>query len=157
MDIILIKHESGMLRPSNDDEAEKLKKYKLGDPIKCKVTKFRNYQFHKKWFALVKLAFDAWEPQPITDKYGAPEKNFDRFRKDIIIQTGRYDVVSTFTGEKGTSVMAEAHSISFGKMNEHEFAALYSSTVDVILKKILTNYTKDDIDRVIGEILNGFA
>ena len=150
---MLIKQADGSLRPASEEDAEAFKQYKLGQPFTCEIKKARNYEFHKKWFALVKLAYDAWEPGEIDCKYGNPEKNFDRFRKDLIILAGYYDIYSRVNGE----AKAEAKSISFGSMNEHEFAALCSATVDVILKRILTNYTKDDLDRVVGEILNGFA
>jgi hypothetical protein len=155
MEIILIKRDHALI-PANDIEAEKLNHWQAGTPLKVKVTKPRNYEFHKKWFALVQLAYESWEPKPLEpDKFKgvAPEKNFDQFRKDLTILAGYYTATYRLDG----STRIEAKSISFGSMNEYEFAELYSSTVDVILKRVLTTYTKEDLDRVIGEILNGFA
>jgi len=131
--------------------AEDMDHIKMGDVIKCTYTRPRNYQFHKKYMALLNLAFDAWEPH-IQYKGEEVEKNFDRFRKDIAILAGYYDLVPTMKGE----AKAEAKSISFGKMTEEEFTGLYDKTIDVLLKRVLTNYTRDDVDRVVQDVL-GFV
>jgi hypothetical protein len=47
-------------------------------------------------------------------------------------------------------------SISFAKMNETEFAELYSNVLDVILKNIPDTYTKIDIENAVDDVL-GFA
>jgi hypothetical protein len=41
-------------------------------------------------------------------------------------------------------------------MGQEEFDGLYSSVIDVVLARILTNYTRDDIDSVVNQIL-GFV
>jgi len=74
-----------------------------------------------------------------------PEKSFDRFRKDLIIMSGRYDAVYRVDG----SVRIEAKSISFASMNEEEFKELWNATTTVILEKVLTNYTSDDLKEVV--------
>jgi hypothetical protein len=52
------------------------------------------------------------------------------------------------------SVRIEAKSISFAMMNEESFAELYDSTINVILSKILTNYTKQELEDVVGELMS---
>jgi hypothetical protein len=39
-------------------------------------------------------------------------------------------------------------------MNEESFAELYDSTINVILSKILTNYTKQELEDVVGELMS---
>ena len=38
-------------------------------------------------------------------------------------------------------------------MDEIEFETLYSATIDVILSRILTKYTRQDLDNVINQLL----
>ena len=50
-----------------------------------------------------------------------------------------------------------AKSISFAKMDEDEFARLYSSVVDVILARFLTNWTGEDMDKAVEGFILGFG
>lgn len=145
----------GLLRPTDDESIEALSKVKLGQVLHGEFTRMRNYKFHKKWFSLVQYGFDHWCPAELSDPKWAgvtPEKSFDRFRKDITIMAGYYDATYRLDG----SVRIEAKSISFGSMSPEDFEALYSSTIDVILKHVLTNYDRAELDRVVDQIL-GFA
>lgn len=124
---------------------------KNGEVVSAEIKRPRNYEFHKKYFALLNYAFGVWEPEEYKSKtvnkyFG---KNFDRFREDITCLSGYYELVPTIDGQ----VRARAKSISFGKMDEDEFQELYSKTIDVILKHVLHNYTHEDIDRVIENIV----
>lgn len=111
--------------------------------------KKRNYKFHKKLFALLDIGFDAFEP-PTQEYKGLPvQKNFKRFRKDVTIAAGFYEAVADING----NVRLEAKSISFAKMEENEFEQLYSKVADVLLQKVLKNYTRPDLDRVVNNIL----
>lgn len=112
----------------------------------------RNSQFHRKYFALINYAFDCWQPNRKHKTYkGQPiQKNFDRFRDDITIQAGYYDVTFDLEGK----MILEAESISFAKMEDPEFEELYSATINVILDKVLTNYKdRDELDKVVENVL----
>jgi hypothetical protein len=143
-EVILEKMHGGLLRPATDADAEVIGKLKLGEGIRVKFSRVRNYRFHRKLFALMHVAFDAWEP--------AAGKNFERFRKDLTILAGYYEVVTRLDG----SSILEPKSWSFSNMDETEFEGLYSKIADVILQKVLTNYTRDDLDRVVDTVL-GFV
>lgn len=147
----LIKTYQGFI-PADKQSAEAMESMKWGKEYKAEVTQPRNLGYHKKFFALVKVAFDAWE-MPVNEYKGIQiQKNPDRFRKDLLIMSGfGYPVVNV----KG-DVRYEAKSMSFASMAQDEFEELYSRVVDVVLQKVLTHYTKDDLDRVVNEIL-GFA
>ena len=143
-----------VLIPDDDDSAGWIAKLKSGQVISSDFKKPRNYNFHKKYFALIKYAYENWQPEEFESPEWegvTPEKSFDRFRKDLIILSGRYDAVYRVDG----SVRIEAQSISFASMTEDSFAELYDATINVILKKILRNYSREDIDRVV-EQLEGF-
>ena len=143
--------ESGILVPADEVSANFVGKLIRNDVITADFVKPRNYRFHKKWFALVKFAFEHWTPAAFEEPKWegvVPEKSFDRFRKDITIMSGRYDAVYRVDG----SVRIEAKSISFSKMNEEEFNELWNATTTVILEKVLTNYTEDDLDNTVKQL-----
>lgn len=143
MKLHLQKMPNGVLAPADAQSVEALAKYKTGDVLGGEFKKTRNYAFHKKWFALVGYAFEAWEPAE-----GMPEKNFERFRHDVTIAAGFYDLVPCINGE----LKAEAKSLSFAKMSEDDFSLLYDATINALLKFVLRNYTREDVDRVMDEI-----
>ncbi len=152
-DIVLAKASNGTLIPVDPQAQEFISKLKLGAGVTASVKLNRNPKFHRKYFALLNFAFDAWEP--VTKEYKGQKvcKQFDQFRRDIVILAGYYDTSITLKGD----VRLTAKSISFSRMSEDEFSSLYDATIGVILSRILTNYTKDDIERVIDQLLIGFA
>ena len=149
---IYLKKIGGMLCGDTEADKEALRKFKQGKPIKAEITSPRNYEYHKKFFAMVGVGFDAFDPGELKHNGIAVSKDFDRFRKDCIIQAGFYDVVANLKSE----VRAEAHSISFANMEQADFEKVYSQVANVILQRVLTNYSRDDLDRVVSEIL-GFV
>ena len=149
MKILLQRVPSGFV-PADDDAEEKCKRFKIGSLVNLDVHEVRNYNFHKKFFALLKVGFDHWEP-PVGEHHGMPvQKNFERFRKDVVIAAGFYDLVSNIRGD----VRAEAKSIAFGSMSEDEFGKLYNAVVDVLLQRVLKNYKRDDLDHVVKQIMD---
>jgi hypothetical protein len=109
----------------------------------------RNPRFHRKFFALLNIGFDAWEPamahQGIT-----VEKNFDQFREEVIILAGHYVQTWTLAGE----MRLRAKSISFSSMDDEEFEKVYNSVANVLLSKILTTYAdRAELDAVVDRML----
>ena len=140
--LYLRKLANGTLAPDDAASTDCLRKVKVGDVVSGDFTRPRNYQWFRKWWALLQYAFDTWEP-PV-----GPEKNFERFRKDITILAGYYDVVPRVRGEP----KAEAKSISFASMEQDDFEGLYEATITTLIKFVLKNYTREDIDRVMANI-----
>lgn len=148
-EILVTKTAGGALAPADQEAADYIARLKLGAVVKVKATRMRNPRFHRKFFAMLDVGFDAWEP-PEKEFRGLPvEKNKERFRKDCIIAAGFYDQVANIKGE----VRAEAKSISFGSMSDDEFEQVYSAVANVILSRILTRYTRTDLDNVVEQIL----
>jgi len=142
-----------VLIPDDEDTSDWISKMKYGQVVSADFKKPRNYDFHKKYFALIKFAYENWQPSEATmPKWEGvvPTKSFDRFRKDLIILTGRSYAVWRVDG----SFRIEADSISFARMTEEEFNKLYKDTVDKILEKILTNYSRQDIEDVIEKLIS---
>jgi len=135
-DITLIKVTAGALVPADDESREALQSWKLGQGVRVKVTRVRNGKFHRKWFALIGVAFDAWADRlpPLHIVAGrAVKPNRERFRKDVTVLAGHFDPVWNIDGD----MRLEPRSIAFGSMDADEFDRLYSRTIDVILQKIL--------------------
>jgi hypothetical protein len=138
--------------PVEQEDVEFVDGLKQGQVICADFRRMRNYRFHQKWFCLAQLAYEHWEPGQLRDarwKGVKPEKSFERFRKDLIILAGHFEAYYRMDG----SVRVEAKSISFGSMDQEEFEKLYSATVDVVLKHVLKNYTREDLDAVINQLI----
>ena len=146
MQVLLTKGPRGHLTGLNQKEHERLRKFKPGAVIRCNVLEFRNYLFFKKWFALVKIAFDLWSESAIMRTYKGQKvsPDFDVFRKDVTKLAGFYTPVYSADGDE---IRIEAESIAWDKMDEARFEKLYSATINCILEKILpqTKLTEDEL------------
>ena len=140
------------LIPACDEARRIVAKAKAGQRVDCDVSFPRNVRFHRKFFAMLNLGYDAWEPDGLKYKGEAVQKSFERFRHDVLILAGYYEPVYCVNGK--TRLLAK--SISFGRMSEDEFEEVYSRVADVILQKILTKYTRDDLDIVVEQMM-GFV
>lgn len=149
MELFLTKINGGLV-PAYESDREQLDKLKSGALFECKVTKKRNSQFHRKYLALLNIGFECFEPLEKEHKGIPVVKNFNRFRKDVIIATGRYDLVGRIDG----SAKAEAHSMSFANMEDLEFEKLYSDTINVLLHRVMKGHTIETIDNWVSQILN---
>jgi hypothetical protein len=147
---IYLKKNSNGLSLADEEAEDLISKIAFGSVLKCNISIPRNYEFHKKYFALLDVAFDAWEPGEQTYKDQIVQKNKERFRKDIQILAGYGYPIININGD----VRFESKSISFGSMEQPEFEKLYSAVINVILAKVLTNYTRKDLDEVVKKVLN---
>jgi len=137
------------LCPVDQSALDAMEGLKMNGEYKCVLTQIRHAGFHRKFFALLDVAFDAWDC-PTAEYKGEPvQKNRDRFRKDLIILAGYGYPVVNVRGE----VRYEAQSMSFAKMDQVEFENLYSRVIDVILAKVLTSYTKADLNEQVARVL----
>lgn len=147
------KRPDGSLVPA-DDLAEKiLTSIKVGEGLSLEAKKARNVRFHRKFFVLLNLAFEVWEPDPCS-RYAAlgVRKEFEKFRKDIVVLAGHFIETWSLDGE----LTLEAKSISFANMDELEFREVYSSVLSVVWSRIMrhANYESEaDVDRVVNELL----
>jgi hypothetical protein len=148
MKFTTIKTQSGLI-PSDPESEERYKKIKLGSVVEHDIKIYRNPGFHRKMFALLNLAFENWIPGEIDSKHGVPKKNFDQFRKDLIILAGYYETIIRLDG----SVRIEAKSISFASMKQEEFEKLYSSVLDVILERVYIGRDAEEVEALAKKTL----
>jgi hypothetical protein len=121
------------LYPSDYDEKRKLK---IGQEYSCKIKQDRNYEFHKKFFALINMVY---KNQEFYD-------NIDHLRTVLTLKAGYYEPIIT---DKGTVYLPK--SISFAKMDNLEFADFYSKMVDVVIK--FMHITLEQYDDMITSFL----
>jgi hypothetical protein len=136
---------------ANDQAAEEASRlHKIGMPVMIDVTGVRNPKFHRKYFVLLNLGFDYWEPS-LEHKGRKVEKCFERYREDVAILSGYYTVVWSLTGEP----RLKAKSISFAKMEQDEFDKLYGASIQVLLDKVMEHkgWTREKVDEAVNNIL----
>jgi len=148
-DLYLIKTPSGSLAPADEESADVLRKQKIGQGFKTRLKRVRNIRFHRKFFALLNYAFDTWNPIEKEYKGEQVAKNFKQFRADITVLAGFYEMTVSLDG----NVKLTPKSISFANMDETEFERLYSAVIDVLLKKIFTDQTREDVEDVVNRLL----
>lgn len=148
MKVNLIK-QGQVLIPATPSDEEKIAAIKNGQFLEVDIKQKRNLLFHRKFFAMLNIGFEAFEPERKDYKGQVAVKNFDRFRKDVVIMAGFYDATYDIQG----NLKLEAHSISFGKMSEDDFNKVYNACCNVLLQKVLHNYTRDDLDSVVDRLV----
>lgn len=148
-EIVLAKAANGALMPLDQQGIDYLSSMKLGAGVTVTVKRHNNPTFHRKLFALFNLAFESWEPAELEYKGEPVAKQFDQFRKDITVLAGFYDTSINFKGD----VRLTAKSLNFSVMKQEERERVYSAVINVILAKILTKYTRSNLDSVIEQVL----
>lgn len=152
MKIVYLRKLYNSLVPVSQEDVDTLEKFAPNSVLKCELKQSRNIGFHRKFFALLDVAFEAWEC-PVLEYKGQPiSKEREQFRSDITILAGFYTASVNFKGE----VRLKAKSISFASMKQDEFEVLYSNFIDVVLAQVLTSYTREELERVVSKIL-GFV
>lgn len=136
--IYMVKQLNGTFKPAHDSDFELAKQIKVGDVYRFQFSKPRNYEFHKKFFALIELVF---QNQELYD-------DREELRHDITIDAGFWtERVNRITGE----VTKQAKSISFASMDEVDFSELYSKTLDTVIR--VFGWESTDIEENIAEFM----
>ena len=134
MDIYFKKEPYGLI-PLYESDKSSYDKIKIGEEIKAQISIPRNIQFHKKFFALLNIAF---KNQSVTN-------HFEAFRRWMICEAGYYTVVTTPDGV----TTREPESIAFANMSEERFERLYKDMVQVVITVI--GATEEQIE---SELIN---
>jgi hypothetical protein len=147
-----IRGQNGLV-PDGANAAEWFERVKPGARVIAKVTIPRSYKFHRRFFAMLNVAYLNWERPQIETPYGIAQCSFETFRNDVTVLAGYHELTCNTRGVWRMT----AKSISFAKMDEYEFQRLYSSVVDVILARFLTNWTGEDVDKAVECFILGFG
>lgn len=151
MEILLTKLPGGGLVPGDEIATEYLQRVKSGTVLRADVKRMRNARFHRKFHAMVRFAYDQWEPGDDAEWRGVKvEKSYDRFYKDAIIMAGFYEPVFNIKGD----LRMEAKSISFANMDEDEFEQVYTRVLDKLIEIVLRHkgYNRQKVNDIIDQL-----
>ena len=109
------------------------------------IKKGRNIEFHKKYFALLKLTYDNF-PEWLEDTLNV--HSIEGLRTRIKIDLGLYEV-----SHYGNQSIIIPKSIAFDKMDETEFEKFYNMSVNHILKNYLKGVSNEQIEEEIWKFL----
>lgn len=140
---ILCKVTAQGLVPMYDSDFEEKKRLREGSVVKVTVTKQRNYEFHKKFFALVRLTFE-----------NLPERLHQMLNihsETDMLTLLKLDLGYAHTVYYGTKQVVIVDSIAFASMDQFEFERFYDRAVDVVLNLYLRGTQKQDL---IDNLLN---
>lgn len=129
--------------PCYDDDYESKKRLKIGTVYKCEIKEYRNYDFFKKYHALISCAFEF-----LTEQQKEFIHSKENFRKTLQIAAGWSD---TYYSIQRKEWVEESKSISFSAMSEDEFQQLYDNVRNILFSTFLTKVSQDDFNR---ELLN---
>ena len=126
----------GQIVAAGDSDYEVIKRLKEGETYKFTVKKDRNYEFHKKVFALLRIGFQNQSDYICEQTY----------RKIMIIRTGR------FSGAEFQGVQIPiADSMNYGKMDQTKIENLYNDLLNILIKDM--RISSENIE---SEIVNFF-
>ncbi len=120
---------------NSDYEAKKQCKLKIGEDYEVEIKKKRNYEFHKKFMALINLCHENQECF----------NEFDDTREYITIKAGYFRKVKMPNG----NIQVKAKSISFASMDDIEFDDLYQKAITASC-----NFVGIKREELLNEILN---
>lgn len=129
MELYLL-NTAGGLRPCYDSDYDEKKKLKLGKIYKAKITLARNYDFLKKYFALINCAW-SYQNEKTTAHF---KESVECFRKAVEIAAGHCDTAYSISRKEWIEI---PKSIAFDKMDEAEFMDLYERVKDVLFSVFL--------------------
>lgn len=153
MQAVFAKVPGGLLMPVCTDAKRFLAALSRDEGVLVEASKVTDLRLHRKLFALLELAFDAWEPNDDLVVIGeSRRKDFNQFREGVLVLAGHCDASYTGAGV----VRLKARSISLLECDGYEFERIYRAVLDVVWTRVLkyVRYTSPAAaERVIEELL----
>lgn len=125
MDIYCRVTDIGLI-PMYDSDLDEKHRLRIGDNVLCTIKRPRNYEFHKKYFALLRLTV-ANLPHLI-------QQQMQIFTEEDLLDCLKIDLGLFTTRWHGGRQIVKTGSISFAKMDNTEFEKFFSRSVDAILR-----------------------
>lgn len=151
MDIVLLRTNIGFI-PASEQDAEKIRRVKMGAAVRVKMRHQRNYKLLQKTMVLFQCAYEHFCEYGIVDLEYKGQKvmpSFDRFRKDLTILAGHYTSTFNIRGE----VRLEANSLSYSECSEEEALKIYSDVLSAAIKNVYKyNTTEENLKRMVEQL-----
>ena len=125
MDIYCRVTDLGLI-PMYDSDLDEKHRLRIGDNVLCTIKRPRNYEFHKKYFALLRLTV-ANLPHLI-------QQQMQIFTEEDLLDCLKIDLGLFTTRWHGGRQIVKTGSISFAKMDNTEFEKFFARSVDAILR-----------------------
>lgn len=130
------------LVPMYDRDFDEKKKLKTGTIYAAEIKVPRNYQFLKKFFALINAGYSL-----LPERSQNGFRSVDGFRQYVTVAAGYYDV---FFSPRLQEFVEIPKSISFASMSEDEFSDCYNAIKDVIWGILGDRVTEDVFNNVLS-------
>ena len=135
----VFKKLNNSIMPTDEDGARMLQSIPQGATCLVEYVKNRNYENHKRYFAMLDICFDN------QDFYD----NKEHFRKAIQMLAGHYEALVIYKkGEAETHYIPK--SIAFDKMDETEFNELFDKSITAFLGRYGNGITESEILKIIN-------
>ena len=125
MDIYCRVTDIGLV-PMYDSDYDEKQRLKVGDTVLCSIKRPRNYEFFKKYWALLRLT--------VTNLPHLIQQQMQIFTEEDMLDCLKVDLGLYTTVWHGGKQIIKTGSISFSKMDESEFERFFQRSVDVILR-----------------------
>ena len=139
--IIYLKNTASGLMPCYDTDYENKKKLKIGQIYKAEIKQARNYELHKKYFALINCAWE-YLNERTQEHFGG----VNHFRETVQIAAGHCEKYYSLERKEW---IEQTKSISFAKMGEFEFRELYQNVRHVLFSVFLKHVTEDEFNEAL--------
>ena len=137
---VMVRVVHGGLRCVNSAEASTLEEL-VGQEVEARIFKAVNPQFRRKYFALLKTAFDMADF--LID--GEPG-NFEQFRHAVTTGAGWCDFIQ-YSDFRGDKIIAVPRSIQWAKMDDAEFQGLFRDSLTYICQTWVLD--EQQLDRIV--------
>ena len=141
MDIYCRVTDIGLV-PMYDSDYDEKQRLKVGDTVLCSIKRPRNYEFFKKYWALLRLT--------VTNLPHLIQQQMQIFTEEDMLDCLKVDLGLYTTVWHGATQIIKPGSISFARMDESEFERFFQRSVDVILRIYLRGTDRqaliDEID-----------
>ena len=152
MKVFFKKSKNGGWYPIDGEGKEYCKRRKVGTILNTESKQSRNYEFHKKAFALFNAVHDNL-PEPgeieFMGKMIKPAHTPTGTRKYITVKAGYFNIV----GYPDGGFRVEAKSLRYDSMEPDEFERFYSAAIDASLKILGKHWTGEELRRIENEIV----
>ena len=125
MDIYCRVTDIGLI-PMYDSDLDEKHRLRIGDNVLCTIKRPSNYEFHKRYWALLRLTV-ANLPHLI-------QQQMQIFTEEDLLDCLKIDLGLFTTRWHGGRQIVKTGSISFAKMDNTEFEKFFSRSVDAILR-----------------------
>ena len=128
------------LVPLYDDDYEQKRKLRLGKVYLAEIKLARNVQFHRKYFALIRCA---WEYQN-GEMQAFFKDDVNLFRKTVEVAAGVCERVYNLSLKSWVDI---PKSISFSSMSAEEFDEMYERIKDVLFSTFLRHISEEEFSK----------